>query len=209
MDIKPSEDKVYQLQGDIRVIVGTTTIMHRLRAELKLTMCEYVLLDFIHQWHSNPKNKQNPITFGDYFRATGVKARLINKKFARLKDKGMLFKDVADGKVKTTDKWNSNFNSSEQFETLWKMLNTGTKNVAKTQFAKCLKVDNFENIKAGLIKYLAYVDKIDWMSPKHLSSFLNPKNKEWTGEFDPSIYKKKEPLFTKSVQAVTGPQSKF
>jgi hypothetical protein len=206
MDIQPSKDTVYQLQGDIRVVVGSTTIQHNLRAKLKLSMTEYVLLDFIHQWHLK---KKEPITFGDYWRATGVKSRLLSVKFQRLKDKGMLFKDDTDGKVKTTDLWNSNFNSSEQFETLWKLLNVGNKQVAKKSFSLAMKVDSYENIKLGLEKYLAFLKLTDQF-PKHLSSFLNPKNKDWTTERDAGIYaKKKEPLFTPKPQVSTGPKSKF
>jgi len=202
MDIQPSQDRAYQLQGDIRVIVGSTTILHKLRAELKITMVEYVLLDFINQWHLK---KKEPITFGDYWRSTGVKSRMLTKKFARLKEKGLLFKDI-DGKVKTTDKWNSNFNDSEQFETLWKLLNVGNKQVAKTTFAKALKVDSYENIKLGLEKYVKFVTETDQFR-KHLASFLNPKNKDWTTERDSNIYKKKEII--KEQKPTTGPQSKL
>lgn len=200
--MKASEDRAYQLQGDIRVVTGTTTILHQLRAKLKLTMTEYVLLDFIHQWHLK---KKEPITYGDYWRACGVRARMLDKKFKRLKAKEMLFKDI-DGKVKTTDKWNSNFNPSEQFESLWKLLNVGNKQIAKNQFAKALKVDSFENIKKGLEDYLKFIVASDQFK-KHLSSFLNPKNKDWTTERDLNLYKKREPI--KEQKAVTGPQSKL
>ncbi len=205
MDIQPSKDRVYRIQGDIRVVVGSTTIQHALRAKLKLSMVEYVLLDFIHQWHLK---KKEPITFGDYWRATGIKSRMLSSKFARLKERGFLFKDPADGKVKTTDKWNENFNSSEQFETLWKLLNVGNKQVAKTTFVKALKVDSYENIKEGLEKYLAFLKLTDQF-PKHLASFLNPKNKDWTTERDAGIYKKKEPLYTPKPIVTTGPKSKM
>lgn len=203
MNLQPSKDAKYQLQGDIRVVAGTTTILHQLRAKLRLSMTEYVLLDFIHKWH---QEKKTPITYGDYWRATGVKARMLEKKFQRLKDKGMLFKDV-DGKVKTTELWNVNFNATEEFESLWKLLNTGNKQVAKNQFAKCLKVDSFENIKKGLEAYIKFVNETDQFK-KHLSSFLNPKHKEWTTERDASVYQKKN-VVNQKPQVTTGPQSKL
>jgi len=207
MDIKPSKDIAYQLQGDIRVVAGTTTILHQLRAKLKISMVEYVLLDFIYQWHQkNPK----PIEYGDYWRACGVKGRMVSKKFARLKEKGLLFKDM-DGKVKTTLLWDSNFNASDQFESLWKLLNTGNKQIAKTAFAKALKVDSFENIKKGLEEYIKFVTETDQFK-KHLSSFLNPKNKDWTTQRDASIYVKKKEVVNFNNQqpkVTTGPQSKL
>lgn len=202
MNTIQSKNRVFQIQGDIRVVAGNTTIQHSLRVKLKITMVEYVLLDFIHQWHLK---KKEPITFGDYWIACGVKSRLLSAKFKRLKDKELLFKDV-DGRVKTTDKWNSNFNSSEQFETLWKLLNVGNKQVAKKSFSLALKVDSFENIKKGLEDYIKFVNETDQFR-KHLASFLNPKNKEWTTERDANIYKKREPV--KEHKATTGPQSKL
>jgi len=206
MDIKPSKDIAYQLQGDIRVVAGTTTILHQLRAKLKITMAEYVLLDFIYQWH---QSKSAPITFGDYWRGCGIKARLIERKFARLKEKGLLFKDI-DGKVKTTTLWDSNFNSSEQFEVLWKLLNTGNKQIARTQFGKALKTDSYDNIKKGLEEYVKFVTETDQFR-KHLSSFLNPKNKDWTTQRDASIYAKKKEVvnFNQPTKITTGPQSKL
>lgn len=114
-----------------------------------------------------------------------------------------------DGKVKTTKKWNDKFNPDLLFEDLWKMLKTGNKQTARTQFKKCLKVDTFENIKNGLQNYLDFLKEVEWMGPQHLATFLNPKKKEWQTQFDASIYKNKPKGQLPTPKVMTGPKSAF
>lgn len=207
--MKPSKDKVYRKvernKENWYYVKGATTIKHKLRVELQLTLREYVVMDFIFTWHQNNKA---PISYGDFWIGTGIYERHLDKTFQRLKEKGLLFKDT-DGKVKTTEKWNSQFDSSAYFEELWKLMSTGTKSVAKQAFQKAIKVDTFENIKSGLIKYLEYVAQIDWMSPQHLSTFLNHKLKRWEGPFNADPYKKKVSSSQQKPKVSTGPKSKM
>lgn len=207
MDLKPSKDKVYRKvernADNHKHVKGSTTIIHKIRVELGLTLREYVLLDFICQWHSK-KNKS--ITYGDFWEATGVYPRFIDGIFQRLKEKGLLFKDT-DGMVKTTPLWNDNFNSSELFEELWKMSKVGNKQKAKSAFDKALKVDSYDNIKAGFLKYKEFLKQTEQFE-QHLSTFLSAKNKEWTTEFDASNYKKKTTA-SDTPKVSTGPQSKW
>lgn len=204
--MEESKDQVYRkverTVENIRTITGSTLIRHKLRVELRLSLREYCLLDFMYQWC---KNHTEPITYGDYWRGTGILERAIDRLFQKLKAKGLLFKDV-DGRVKPTDLWTKNFDTSEQFEELWKILKTGTKNIARTTFTKAMKVDSFENIRDGLIKYMAYKKETD-QYPVHLATFLNPKNKIWEGPFNADPYKKN---VTNNSQKknTTGPQSK-
>jgi len=191
------------LSDDVRKVVGTSFINHNTRLNLGLSLREYVLLDFIYSWHQ--KNR-TPITFGDVFITTGLRPRYIQGTYAKLGAKGLLFKDK-DGKVKTTDKWNDFFNSDKLFIELWKLLKTGNKQVAIKSFKKCLRVDTYENIKKGLEKYLEFLSKTD-IFPKHLSTFLNYKNKEWLTEHDASMYQKKT-NYTPEVKVTTGPKSAF
>lgn len=207
MELFESKDKVYRkverTVENIRTITGSTLIRHKLRVELRLSLREYVFLDFIYQWH---EKNTDPATYGDFWVGTGLFPRWLDRMFPKLHAKGMLFRDPADGMVKTTDNWNNNFNNSEQFESLWKLLNTGTKNVAKTTFAKALKVDTFESIHAGLVKYIEFKKEVDQF-PVHLATFLNPKNKIWQGPFNADPYKKNVNNFNK-VNTKTGPKSK-
>lgn len=208
--MEPAVEKTYRKQErdktDIQYITGTSVIIHKVRVELGLTMREYVILDFIHTWHSTKKSK---ITFGDIWKGTGVRIRMVENLYQRLKAKDLLFMDV-DGKVKTTKNWNDKFNPDLLFEELWPMIKTGNKQVAKTQFKKCLKVDTFENIKNGLQNYIDFLKQVEWMAPQHLSTFLNPKKKEWQTLFDASIYQNKPKNQTRAAPKITtGPRSAF
>ncbi len=209
MNIGFSKDKVYKKvernMDNKSKVTGTTIIQHTIRISLGLTLREYVLLDFIFQWHESNKA---PITFADYFIGTGIYPQFIGRMFGKLKEKELLFKDT-DGKVKTTKKWNDNFDRSSQFEELWKLMNTGTKSKAREAFKKAVKVDSFDNIKAGLIVYKNYKEEANSF-PAHLSSFLNPKLKIWQETPNADPYKKKmtQPQFFPTPQT-TGPKSKL
>lgn len=207
MNLKPSKDKVYRKversEENIQKVTGTTSVNHKIRVRLGLSLREYVLLDFLTKWHF--KNKE-AVTYGDIWKATGIYIRFVDRMYQRLKGKGLLFKDV-DGKVKTTELWNGSFSNSEDFEELWKIMHTGTKNVAKSAFDKAVKVDSFENIKNGLVEYVKFKEEIGQF-PVHLSTFLNYKNKIWEGPFDKSPYIKKDKTFDQP-KVQTGPKSKL
>ncbi len=185
-------------------VKGVTIINHAIRIDLGLTLREYTVLDFIRVWHINNKKKSQAITYGDFWIATGLMNRNISRIYALMKDKGLLFKDV-DGKVKTTKKWNIYFEDhSVSFESIWKIYKVGVKNKAWEAFNKSLKIDSFENIMAGVQRYLKFLEQTDQF-PLHVSTFLYWKNKTWQSEFDASIYKKKEIIQPPIIN--TGPAS--
>lgn len=180
-----------------------TIILHKIRVDLGLSLREYVLLDFIYNWHFVVKNKK-PITFGDYLKETGIRQLSISRMFQKLKEKGLLFKD-ADGKVKTTNKWNDNFNIPD-FDNIWKLHPVGNKQKALFAFSKAIKVDTVENIISGIDKYKIFLEKSDQF-PQHLSTFLNYKLKWWQSDFD--ISKLKTQQQDNKMIITTGPKSKF
>lgn len=207
--MEKAKEGIYKKQernfsDDVRLVIGTSFINHKVRLYLGLSLREYVLLDFIHNWH---EKKKDQITFGDIFKHTGLRPRYIQGIYAKMGAKGLLFKDT-DGKVKTTIRWSEAFNSSELILELWKLLNTGNKQKATSALKKALRVDTFENIKKGLEAYLEFLSKTDQF-PQHLSTFLNAKNKAWNTEWDASMYQKKTGAPMQEQKVVTGPRSAF
>ncbi len=177
-----------------------TIIDHSIRIKSNLTLREYVVLDFLRNWYLIEKKS---ITFGD-FKEVWITPPSIHTTYSKLLDKGFLFKDV-DGKIKTSDKWNTHFaDNNIQFDELWKLHNIGNKQKAKSALIQALKVDSFDNIKNGLLEYIEFRKQTDQF-PVHLSSFLNHKNKEWQTKRDVSIYKKKEAIAPQIIN--TGPKS--
>lgn len=186
-----------------KFVTGVTFINHKIRIELNLTPREYIMLDFIRNWHLTNKK---PIRFDDCWINTGIINRNLTKSFAVLKAKGLLFLDEKDGKVKTTNLFNCKFDDVNLlFEELWKLHHVGTKQIAKACLLKTLKVDTFENIKKGLLKYIEFIKETDQF-PMHLSTFLYHKNKIWQEERDASIYKKKDAV---APVIQTGPASAY
>lgn len=187
-----SKQKKYRVierdKNNQRFVKGTTFIDHKIRIDLGLTLREYVVCSFIHSFIFNHKQ---PRTFGQWFISTGFYPRQIHLTYERLLNKGVLFKD-ADGLVKTTEIWNKRFpNDSENFSEMWKLHSYGNKQIARKAFIAACKVDTFENIMEGLKQYIKWREETE-QYPKHLSTFLNAKNKEWTTERNLDIYKKKE-----------------
>ena len=66
---------------------GTTTINHYVRVSMKLSLEEYVLLDFI--FNHNQARKEI-ITFGHYYSATGFIRQDIIILFSKLKERGLM-----------------------------------------------------------------------------------------------------------------------
>jgi len=209
--MKLSKDRVYrkiERSMDNKIYVkGTTLIDHRIRVEFGLTLREYVLLDFLYNWHSKSNKK---VTYADIWIHTGLINRkpIVDRMFQRLKEKALLWQDHNDmNKVKVTERWERRFNTTQFFKELWKLMNTGVKKKAEMAVKNAVKVSSEEDIKNGLIKYLDYLSKTN-QYPCHLSTFLSARNKMWEGNFDATPYI--HPSKVKKEQPVNaGPQSKW
>ena len=99
-------------------IDGSTTINHFVRVSLKLSLMEYTVLDFI---YSHNEKQTIPITFSEFYKATGIIKEDIQEMFKSLKEKDLLVWDVKKKRVDVGAAWKSCFSHEEKFAVMWKV----------------------------------------------------------------------------------------
>ena len=156
-------------------VTGSTVINHNVRLNLKLSLEEYTLLDFIHNWN---KLNNNPITFANYYSQTGFIYTEIDTLFKLLKEKGLLVWDAPKKRVDVSDEWKDIFNTDRLFTSVWKMHPHGAKQIAKERLPKVLRKISLEDLQKKLKQYLAFCKENNRFA-KDLSTWLNPKNEHW------------------------------
>lgn len=158
-------------------IKGTTTINHRIRVQLKLSMEEYVMMDFIYNWNLN--NTETP-KLKHYFLATGYIAEDIQFLFKVMREKKLL---IAHGKINkhcdVCPAWYAIFSTSvDQVNELWKILQKGNKPTVIQRLPKVLKQVSFDELKAKLIAYVKDCE-VNGAFMKGLDVWLNPEKQHW------------------------------
>lgn len=167
---------------DRNLISGTSVINHRIRINLKLSLEEYVLMDFIHSW--NQKNTA-PITFGDYFKATGfLSLEGIEEKFSRMKTMELLWWDDKKKRVDVCQEWKNAFKTDALVKELWSIHPKGNLQTAKERLPKVLLKIQIEMLIPKLKAYIA--SEPDEQYRKGLDVWLNPKKEHWN---DPLVNK--------------------
>lgn len=187
----------------LNMVSGKSTIDHRIRTKLALTMEEYVFLQFLTTWFDDKKSNK-PITEAILFANTGIKGTAdIKRIISECKIKKMIEKKEIKSESGTlsvmypTKVWFMQFETQDKFEEFWLLkdknkvsIHKGNKASAQAMYKKALKVIDAKTIKQ---KFLAYVD---WCNKsgtfqKHTSSWLNPTFKYWDDEL-PAVEKKEK-----------------
>ncbi len=183
-------EEVTKMEYDLRSYVkGKTIINHSIRLQLKLTLEEYVLLDFIYTWNQNEKA---PATFRNFYTHTGIIQADVKHFLGRMKEKGLIIWDAKNKRVEAYSEWVNAFSSDGLLDILWKIHAKGSKASARERLPKVLKKISFEELKQ---KYQAYIDSCagrEYQFIKGLDVFLNPKKEHWNDPIAaPSTQKQK------------------
>lgn len=177
MEIKPVTTGEYNLRYRVK---GKSIIDHSIRVEMKLSLEEYVLLDFIHTWNLH---NTAPILVKDYYYATGIINEDLIDLFQRLKDRGMICKHHKKDGPDVTQRWKDLFNTDGQFEEMWTLHRKGNKATAKDRFFKVIKKIEYQELKAKLIAYLKNCDEYN-IFKKGLDVWLNPEREHWNNPLE-------------------------
>ena len=163
---------------------NTTLILHSVREKSKLTLSEYVVLDFL----DGLKENSLPLNEAMCNSCIAVDLNVVKIICEELKTKGFL--EVAEPKkpflYNTTDKWKSLFElTSKEVVALMqpisvnnKRMTWGPSSIKKTeQLMKVLiKKTAFEDILDGKIRYFCYLAFLDWeRQPMASEVFIGPK----------------------------------
>lgn len=158
-------------------IKGITTINQRIRVQLRLSMEEYVMMDFIYNWNLN---NNEPPKLKHYFQATGYIAEDIQFLFKTMREKKLL---IPHGKIEkhcdVCSNWHAIFSTNkDQVEELWQILKKGNKPTVIQRLPKVLKTVPFDELKAKLIAYVKDCDNSQAFK-KGLDVWLNPEKQHW------------------------------
>jgi len=150
-----------------------STINHAVRLQLNLSLCEYVILEFVFTMN---KKQTTPITFAQYLKEIGLNKNEVTELIPIMKQKELL---VWDGRrMDVYDHWKAKFNTNEHFDELWKIHAKGNKNIARERLSKVIKLIPFDELKVKLKRYLDDCRKSQRFE-KDLATWLNPKNEHW------------------------------
>lgn len=167
----------------IKKPTGSSIIDHKIRHSLCLTIEEFVMADCIYIFNS--KHKTGIIDYIKYHSEIGLTPEEVNRIGKSLKEKGMIIKN--NNRWETTGLWNKHFDSTEQFEELWKIHPKGNKYDAKINFKQTIRIVKIDILIEKLQNYVGFcLESERFMSD--LSGWLNPKKKHWE---DPIEYKGK------------------
>jgi len=175
MEIRPTNGAENTLRNKI---TGSTTINHRIRVEFKLSLEEYVLLDFIFNWN---KKSNEAIRFKDYYVATGFINNDIIELFKVLKEKKLLIKDLNKNRVDVAPEWTALFSTDGSIERLWKIHPKGNKKQASLKLGRVLKKISIDELCSKLTHYVKWCDATNTFK-KDLSTWLNPELEHWNND---------------------------
>ncbi len=175
MEIKPVTQVEYLNRLEVK---GITTINQRVRVQLKLSMEEYAVMDFIFNW--NKKFTTNAKLM-DYYRQTGYVAEEINILLKSMKDRGLL---LWNGRIDVFPEWYAIFSTSGLDDQIWAIHKTGNKQLVRERLPKVLKKISFEDLKLKLENYLKWCDQTEKFK-KNLSTWLDPNKEYWNDPIGP------------------------
>lgn len=156
-------------------VIGRSTIDHRIRLDMKLSLEEYVLLDFI---HLHNETKAGTIFFPEYYKETGFIKDDIQPLFRILKERGYLVFNTVQNRVDVCQQWKDIFSSAGLIDKLWRIHPKGNKPTAKKRLPLVLKMITMEEL---IIKLKAYVKHCDANGTfkKGLDVWLNSAKQHW------------------------------
>jgi hypothetical protein len=177
---------------DMIDVYGTTTINHKIRVRLGLTMAEYVVMDFL----DYALTKRKPITYEYSQRRTGLAREQFIQILASLRDKGFTQSVAEEGKLPTiipTRLWLDAFMiPKEWFESFWMVGENaywpGSRKKAQQLFEKLCKTYSPEYLlkcKENYVTFMAHPAN-DWRKVMGAPVFLNPETErfkeDWSGQ---------------------------
>jgi len=194
-------------------IHGSSTVNHRIRAMLGLTIDEYVVMQYFYKHITlNKQTTKIECIKENCWKDLGMRIDELQKIYFNLRDKEMLCKSIDNGAEVFffSDKWLHHFQTDLEFEEFWKIYHVGNKQDAKMNYQKARKEISKELLLKKAIEYLNPLTALtdDWKpSPMHTCRWLNPTKKHWedapfistnttkqnqnSEEYDGSFYKKK------------------
>ncbi len=161
-------------------VTGKTIINHKLRLRFNLSLMEYIMLDFVHNW--SIEHPQKSFEDDDVWRFTGYHLDTDSKTvLALLRQKGMIKIVSSDFYYyEACDAWKKEFDVESDFEEFWEAWEkVGNKQKSKIMYLRARKVAEKEVLLLSALKYIAYRKKQFSEHTTHASSFLNPANKMW------------------------------
>lgn len=187
-------------ERDNRMFVkGKTMIDHAICLRNNLSLREYVILVTIMEIRESSQ-KNEGITYGKFWIKSGVKPAYVQRAFAKLKAKELLYKDDK-GLVQVSEAFKSEFKNNANFEDFWNLwipgppdkdnkptkirLAKGAKAAAMRMYDKAIRIKKHEDLCKAYIEYNAYCDNTGRFK-KDTSSWLNPASgyidTEWIAE---------------------------
>ncbi len=161
-------------------VTGKTIINHKLRIRFHLSLMEYILIDFVHNF--SIENPGKPFEDKDVWKSTGYHFDAeIKSVLSILRQKGMI-KIVSSDYFyyEASDAWKKEFDVESDFEEFWEMWEkVGNKQKSKIMYLRARKVADKDVLVLAAMKYIQFRKTQFGEHTTHASSFLNPVNKMW------------------------------
>lgn len=161
-------------------IHGFTTINHRIRVKLGLTMGEYVMLDYFYG-----REIRDDYNWQDMWKHIGNDGTdPSNADMTSLRERGFIKGQT--GVILVTDKWKAEFDASfnEEFKEFWNAYgNIGNKETARLVFLKTRKVVDYKHLLKQNQCYDEHLAKNTWKGKMHCSTWLNPDKKRYDDKY--------------------------
>ena len=170
------------------VVKGRTVIDHQLRIRLGIGCNSYVILSHFVDYPD--------LNFDKILEKTGMETPAVQKMIAGLESKGLLSFNAKRTKVKVTTKFYSKEKVKDQFKQFWDLskISSDPKTSAwpdspvqaKKMFEAAVKEDGFDYImeRRDLYVKVLETDAFQYRSMMTAARFLNPKNKEYSADFE-------------------------
>jgi len=173
-------------------VKGTSTIPHRLRRSLNLTIEEYAVMVYLDECRSSPTSAIAKIDEADLWKQLGYRMREFWLVVFALEKKDYAARIIARDEVIIEQKWLKHFDLDKQFEELYVLFDrkTSSKKIARDRFAKVIKMIDFPTLYQRGVNYQRTVQHRERDHKKGLDSWLEPSKKLWDdAESNPVVTK--------------------
>ncbi len=147
-----------------------TSIDHKIRIKLLLTMEEYCVLDFL-------CDRKELTKYSDYENNLGINKGQVGVILASLKKKQMI-QQRASGEIVVCDLWKNQFKKIDFIDILWNIHMAGSKQKARQRLPAVLKKIGLDELKKKLEQYVKACNDSGSYA-KNLDAYLNPKSEHW------------------------------
>lgn len=176
-------------------VKGTTVIDHAIRLRYNLTLREYTILATVMELRDG-KHKHDPMTYGRFWIASGVKPLHVLNSGRKLIEKGLLYKDD-EGLLQVLKEFQDQFKNNSDFEEFWKIAPKGNKQAAMRMYDRAIRQKKHEYICQKYKEYIEFCERTERFK-KDTSSWLNPTSgyldSDWVADEN-----KKEGIVTPSA----------